>query len=55
MINITLHKNFCLIEPQGPLTNEDFKTIASQFDPVIEKEGVQGIATRFILVSRDFS
>ena len=39
MIKITLQKHFCLIEPQGRLTKEDFKTISSQVDPIIENEG----------------
>ncbi len=51
MIKITLHKNFCVIEPQGPLTKEDFKTIASQVDPIIEQEGkLDGL----IIKTRDF-
>jgi hypothetical protein len=39
MIRITPHHNYCLIEPQGPLTKEDFAAIASQVDPIIECQG----------------
>jgi len=39
MIKISIQKNYCLVEPQGPLTAEDFAEIARQVDPVIEREG----------------
>jgi hypothetical protein len=39
MIEVSLKHNFCLIEPQGPLSRDDFETIAKQIDPVIEKGG----------------
>jgi hypothetical protein len=39
MIKITPHPNYCLIEPQGPLTREDFDAIARQVDPIIENGG----------------
>ncbi len=39
MIKITPHQNYCLIEPQGPLTSEDFEAIARQVDPIIESGG----------------
>jgi len=39
MIKITPHPNYCLIEPQGPLTRDDFAAIARQVDPIIESGG----------------
>ena len=39
MIKVTIQNKFCLVEPQGPLNEADFKTMASQVDPIIEKEG----------------
>jgi hypothetical protein len=39
MIDITLKNDYCVIEPQGPLTKADFTAIAGQIDPVIEAEG----------------
>ena len=39
MIKITLFSNYCLIEPQGPLTKGDFATIASRIDPIIDNDG----------------
>ena len=39
MIKITLEKSFCLVEPQGPLTKEDFAEVARQVDPIIESQG----------------
>ena len=39
MIKISVKENYCLVEPQGPLTAEDFAEIARQVDPVIEGEG----------------
>jgi len=39
MIKITLEHNYCIIEPQSPLTKDDFTVIASQIDPIIESEG----------------
>ena len=39
MINITQEQHYCVIEPQGPLSKEDFAEIASQIDPIIESEG----------------
>jgi hypothetical protein len=39
MIKVTLNHDYCVIEPQGPLTKQDFAEIASQIDPVIEAEG----------------
>jgi hypothetical protein len=39
MIEVNLKHNFCLIEPQGPLSRADFETIAKQIDPVIEEGG----------------
>ncbi len=39
MIKIMLVENFCIIEPQGPLTKEDFLAVAAKVDPVIENEG----------------
>ena len=39
MIKITLKQNYCLIEPQGPLSKDDFLEIASQIDPIIESKG----------------
>ncbi len=51
MITITRHKNFCVIEPHGPLTKEDFKTVASQVDPIIEQDGkLDGL----VIKTRDF-
>ncbi len=39
MIKITPQRGYCLIEPQGPLTKDDFIAIARQVDPIIESEG----------------
>ncbi len=39
MIKISVQNNYCLVEPQGPLTADDFAEIARQVDPVIEREG----------------
>ncbi len=39
MIKISLQHHYCVIEPQGPLSKDDFAAIASQIDPVIESEG----------------
>jgi len=39
MIQVTLEENYCLIEPNSPLTKEDFAAIATKVDPVIENEG----------------
>jgi hypothetical protein len=39
MIKVTLNHDYCVIEPQGPLTKEDFAEIAAKIDPVIEAEG----------------
>jgi len=39
MIKISIQKNYCLVEPLGPLTAEDFTELARQVDPVIEREG----------------
>ncbi|MGB5328600.1 MAG: hypothetical protein WBO58_10285 [Gammaproteobacteria bacterium] len=39
MIKITLFSNYCLIEPQGPLTKDDFAAIADRVDPLIANEG----------------
>lgn len=39
MIKITLFDNYCLIEPQGPLTKDGFSAIASRIDPIIDNEG----------------
>jgi hypothetical protein len=51
MIQVTIQNKFCLVEPQGPLSEADFKTIASQVDPVIEKEGeLDGL----VIKTRDF-
>ena len=51
MIKISVQKNYCLVEPQGPLTAEGFAEIARQVDPVIEREGeLDGL----IIKSRDF-
>ena len=51
MIKVTPQNNFCLVEPQGPLTKADFETIASHVDPIIESEGaLDGLIIR----TRDF-
>jgi stage II sporulation SpoAA-like protein len=51
MVSVTLVKNFCLVEPHGPLTKEDFIAIAAKADPVIESKGVlDGI----VIKTRDF-
>ncbi len=39
MIIVTPSDNYCLIEPQGPLTHDDFSTIANCIDPIIERNG----------------
>ena len=38
-MKITLINNYCVIEPQDPLTKEDFAAIAEKVDPVIESNG----------------
>ena len=39
MIKISPQNNYCVIEPQGPLTKGDFAAIARQIDPIIANEG----------------
>jgi hypothetical protein len=39
MIKITPLNNYCVLEPQGPLSGDDFTAIANQIDPIIEHEG----------------
>ena len=39
MIDVSIANNYCVVEPQGPLTAEDFTEISSRVDPVIEREG----------------
>ncbi len=39
MIKVTPSDNYCLIEPQGPLTHDDFASVASCIDPIIERNG----------------
>jgi hypothetical protein len=39
MIKITSEHNYCLIEPQGPLSSDDFNAIAQHIDPIIESGG----------------
>lgn len=39
MMKITSHSKYCVIEPQGPLTRDDFAAIARQVDPIIENGG----------------
>ncbi len=51
MIKITLVKDFCLVEPNGPLTKEDFAAIAAEVDPVIESNGELG---GLIIKTKDF-
>ena len=47
MIKVTLIDNYCLIEPQGPLTHDDFSTIANCIDPIIERNGrVDGLTIK---------
>ena len=51
MVNVTLKKNICWVEPLGPLSKDDFIYIASQVDPVIEREGkLAGLVVK----TRDF-
>ena len=51
MIKATLQGNSCLIEVQGPLSKADFEAIASQVDPIIEKDGqLDGL----VIKTRDF-
>ena len=50
-MNITLAGNYCLVEPQGPLTKADFLAIADKVDPVIESNGeLDGL----IIKTKDF-
>ena len=47
MIEVSLKHNYCLIEPQGPLSRDDFEAIAKKIDPVIEKgEQLDGLIIR---------
>ena len=47
MIEVSLKHNYCLIEPQGPLSRADFEAIAKKIDPVIEKgERLDGLIIR---------
>ena len=39
MIDVSITNNYCVVEPKGPLTAEDFAEISSRVDPVIEREG----------------
>ena len=39
MIKVTLQNNYCLIEPDGSLSRDDFDAIAQHIDPVIEAGG----------------
>jgi hypothetical protein len=39
MIKITSQHHYCLLEPLGPLTSDDFKAIAQHIDPIIEGGG----------------
>jgi hypothetical protein len=39
MIKVTSQHNYCLIEPDGPLSRDDFDAIARHIDPVIEAGG----------------
>jgi len=51
VINITLVENFCILEPHGPLTKEDFQKVAAKVDPVIESEGrLEGL----VIKTREF-
>jgi hypothetical protein len=51
MIKITPLKNYCLLEPQGPLSKEDFSAISAQLDPIIESEGeLEGL----VIKTREF-
>jgi hypothetical protein len=51
MIKVTLEEDYCVVEPQGPLSKEDFASIASKVDPVIEGAGeLSGLTIK----TRDF-
>jgi hypothetical protein len=51
MIKITPLNNYCVVEPQGPLSRDDFAALASKIDPLIESEGrLDGL----IIKTRDF-
>lgn len=51
MVKIDLQPNYCLIEPQGPLSREDFDAIAARVDPLIEDgQRLPGLVIR----TRDF-
>jgi hypothetical protein len=39
MIKVTSQHDYCLIEPDGPLSRDDFDAIARHIDPVIEAGG----------------
>ena len=39
MIKVNSQHNYCLIEPDGPLSRDDFDAIARHIDPVIEAGG----------------
>ena len=39
MIKITPLEHYCVLEPSGPLSRDDFIAVARQIDPIIESEG----------------
>jgi len=51
MIKITTFGCYCLIEPQGPLTKDDFAAIADRIDPIIDNKGT---LDALIVKTRDF-
>ena len=42
MVRISMFYNYFVIEPQGPLTKEDFAAIADRVDPLIANKGTLG-------------
>ena len=38
-VKISSADNYCLVEPQAPLSRADFEAIAAHVDPLIEREG----------------
>ncbi len=51
MIKITALASYCVVEPQGALTRDDFVAIAAQIDPIIE---CQGQLDGLIIKTREF-
>jgi hypothetical protein len=51
VVSVNEEEKYCVVEPQGALTDEDFAEISRQVDPLIEREGkLKGL----IIKTRDF-